>query len=127
MRWLVASVLIMVSACEESSPVPIASSDMCADVVEVRVEQEPDGTYRFDVTVSSTETGWDKYADAWEVRAPDGSVLATRVLTHPHVDEQPFTRSQGGVSIPVGVDEVEVAAHDLVEGFCGDTMQVPIR
>ncbi len=92
---------------------------LCADVVEVEIAAEPGGTYRFDVTVQSEETGWDKYADAWEVRAPDGTVLGTRNLTHPHVDEQPFTRSLTGVEIPDDITQVEVAAHDLVDGFCG--------
>ncbi len=92
----------------------------------MEVTAESGGTYRFDVTVRSTETGWDKYADAWEVRAPDGSVLGTRILAHPHVDEQPFTRSLTGVEIPSGVEEVEVAARDLVEGFCGTTMHVTV-
>lgn len=55
-----------------------------ADVVDVKVTREPAGTYRFDVTVSSDDTGWDKYADRWDVVAPDGTVLGTRVLAHPH-------------------------------------------
>ena len=99
---------------------------MCADVDDVVITAESGGTYRFEVTVRSSETGWDKYADAWEVRAPNGSVLGTRILAHPHVDEQPFTRSLTGVAIPEGVAEVEVAARDLVEGFCGVAMQVPV-
>ncbi len=104
----------------------VASAAMCADVVKVEVIPESGGTYRFDVTVRSSETGWDKYADAWEVRAPDGSVLGTRVLAHPHVDEQPFTRSLNGVAIPADITEVQVAARDLVDGFCGLTMQAPV-
>ena len=43
------------------------------------------------VTVQHADTGWDHYADAWEVLAPDGTVLGTRTLLHPHTDEQPFT------------------------------------
>jgi hypothetical protein len=92
---------------------------MCADVENVEITAEADGTFRFEVTVRSPDTGWDKYADAWEVRAPDGTVLGTRVLTHPHVEEQPFTRSLSGVAIPEGITQAEVAARDLVEGFCG--------
>ncbi len=101
-------------------------ADGCAHVVEVEVQPEPDATYRFDVAVRSADTGWEKYADAWEIRSPDGTVLGTRALTHPHVDEQPFTRRLRGVVIPAGVSEVEVAARDLVEGFCGTTMRVGI-
>jgi hypothetical protein len=97
---------------------------MCADVENVEITAEADGTFRFDVTVRSPDTGWEKYADAWEVRGPDGTVLGTRVLTHPHVDEQPFTRSLSGVAIPEGIAQVEVAARDLVEGFCGTNRPV---
>lgn len=98
----------------------------CADVVDVEVTFVGNGGYDFAVTVRSHDTGWDKYADAWRVVAGDGTVLATRDLTHPHVDEQPFTRRLRGVVIPAGVSEVEVAARDLVEGFCGTTMRVGI-
>ncbi len=126
MRWIVLSALILVMACGKSSPSPIAAPEVCADVIEAVVERQADGVFRFDVTVRSSDTGWEKYADAWEVRAPDGSVLGTRLLTHPHVDEQPFTRSLSGVAIPDGIGEVEVAARDLVEGFCGKTRQISL-
>jgi len=48
---------------------------------------------RFDVTLSHADTGWEDYADGWRVELEDGTVLGTRVLGHPHVNEQPFTRS----------------------------------
>jgi hypothetical protein len=98
----------------------------CADVIQVRHTAEGD-TFRFDVTVRSGDTGWDKYADAWEVRAPDGTVLGERVLAHPHESEQPFTRSLTGVVVPSDVDEVVVAARDSVNGYCGTTETVAIQ
>ena len=98
----------------------------CADVVDAVIEATGDGTYRVSATVRSSDTGDEKYADAWEVRAPDGSVLATRVLAHPHVTEQPFTRSLAGVVVPDGTGRVEIAARDSVEGFCGATMTVAL-
>lgn len=58
--------------------------------------------------------------------APDGTVPGTRVLLHPHEDEQPFTRSPPGVSVPAGVDRVTVRAHDLVHGYGGAEMLVPL-
>ncbi len=127
---LFVALLLLVASCggggDEGSAEPVASNDMCADVTKVEIAAESGGTYRFDVTVRSEETGWDKYADAWEVRGPNGSVLGTRILAHPHVDEQPFTRSLGQVEIPAGVTEVVVAARDLVEGFCGETKRVAV-
>ncbi len=97
----------------------------CANVIDGSIEGDS-GTYRISATVLSPDTGWEKYADAWEVRAPDGTVLGTRVLAHPHVDEQPFTRSLGGIEIPESVTTVELAARDLVEGYCGSTFELSV-
>ena len=96
-----------------------------ADVLDVRISGS-DGRYSFSVTVRHDDTGWDHYADRWEVVAPDGTVLGTRVLLHPHVNEQPFTRSQSGIVIPADVDTVTVRAHDSVHGFGGVEMVVPV-
>lgn len=90
-----------------------------ADVVAVEAVEESAGTWRFEVTVAHADEGWDHYADKWEVLAPDGRVLGTRVLLHPHVGEQPFTRSLGGVAIPQEIPQVTVRAHDSVHGYGG--------
>lgn len=68
----------------------------------------------FSVTLKHEDTGWDHYANRWEILDLQGNVLATRVLHHPHVDEQPFTRSLGNVVIPEGTKKVIVRAHDSV-------------
>ena len=73
--------------------------------------------WRFDVTLRHPDTGSDHYADAWEVLAPDGTSLGLRVLAHPHVEEQPFTRSLGSISVPDGVDHVMIRARCLVDGW----------
>ena len=90
-----------------------------ADVIDVKAALEPAGTFAFDVTVSHADAGWAHYADRWEVTGPDGAIYGARVLAHPHDDEQPFTRSQGGIEIPAGVRQVTVRAHDLVHEFGG--------
>ena len=64
-----------------------------ADVLKVDVKGTGPNTYRFSVTVRHNDQGWDHYADKWDVVAPDGTILATRILHHPHDKEQPFTRS----------------------------------
>jgi len=97
-----------------------------ADVVGVVVHREGPGTYAFDVTVRHADTGWDHYADAWEVVLPDGkTVLATRTLLHPHETEQPFTRSER-IRIPAGVTRVQVRAGDNVAGMGGNTVVVDL-
>jgi len=93
-----------------------AASASCADRV-----------CTFVVTVRHADEGWNHYANAWEVVAPDGTVLATRVLEHPHVDEQPFTRELRGVVIPAGVVSVRIRARDSVHGYGGREVVVPIE
>ncbi|WP_421723386.1 hypothetical protein [Bauldia sp.] len=95
-----------------------------ADVIEAVATPEAGGTWRFDVTVRHADEGWDHYADAWEVRLPDGTVLGTRTLLHPHENEQPFTRSLRGVAIPDDAETVEVYARDSVHGWGGAVVTV---
>jgi len=90
-----------------------------ADVIAAKAVLQQEGTYRFDVTVSHADTGWEHYADAFEVLDMNGNVLGTRTLVHPHVDEQPFTRSLLGVVIPKGVKQVTIRAHDSVHEYGG--------
>lgn len=101
-------------------------ADSCANVVAVEAVRAGDGTYTFAVTVASPDEGWEKYADEWTIWTPEGTALATRILEHPHEDEQPFTRSLSGVLIPGGVTTVVVGARDSVEGYCGATIELTI-
>jgi hypothetical protein len=85
------------------------------------------GTCDFVVTVRHADEGWKHYADAWQVIAPDGTVLATRVLRHPHVAEQPFTRGLRGVRVPPGIDRVRIRARDSVHGLGGREVEVALE
>lgn len=96
------------------------------EVVDAKAQRE-NGGWRFDVTLRHDDTGWDHYADAWEVRLADGTVLGTRTLLHPHVDEQPFTRSLSGVKIPDGTAAVEIHARDTVHGWSSSAKTIDIR
>ncbi|MCP3870999.1 MAG: hypothetical protein GY703_23460 [Gammaproteobacteria bacterium] len=86
------------------------------EIKEVRSRMDTGGLYRFDVTLEHADTGWKHYADGWEVLTIDGALLGTRTLYHPHVDEQPFTRSLSGVAIPANTRELLIRAHDKVHG-----------
>jgi len=87
-----------------------------AVVVEARAVSEGRGSWRFDVTIRHADEGWDHYANRWDVLGPDDAVLGSRTLFHPHVEEQPFTRSLPGVAVPEGVTEVKIRAFDSVHG-----------
>lgn len=68
------------------------------------------------VTLAHPDTGWEHYADGWEVLTEDGTSLGVRVLLHPHVEEQPFTRSLTlDTDLPDG--PVYVRARCLVDGW----------
>ncbi len=95
-----------------------------ADVVGVKADRSSDGTWSFDVTVAHADEGWNHYANRWDVVAPDGTVLGTRTLHHPHETEQPFTRSLRGVSVPDGVVSVTIRANDSVHGTGGQEFSV---
>ena len=93
-----------------------------ADVTGVNVRQTENGNFQFDVTVRHGDTGWEHYADRWEVLTPDGEVVGARPLHHPHENEQPFTRSLSEVMIPADITAVTIRAHDSVHDFGGKTM-----
>ncbi len=97
-----------------------------ADVIDVSATKSNGGTFSFSVTLRHADEGWDHYADAWEVVGHDGTNYATRVLAHPHVNEQPFTRSKSGVEIPAGIKSVTIRAHDKVHGYGGKVMEVKL-
>ncbi|MDX1650354.1 MAG: hypothetical protein R3263_10925, partial [Myxococcota bacterium] len=60
----------------------------------------------FQATLRHADEGWSHYADLWVVEDETGRVLGRRVLRHPHVEEQPFTRGLRGVTVPEGVERV---------------------
>ena len=109
-----------------SVAVPGIASAGEADVVDVSVTALGDGRFRIDASVAHADTGWDHYADRWDVYDEAGNLLGTRELAHPHENEQPFTRSTT-VTIPDGVERIEVRAHDSVHGGGGEafTADVP--
>ena len=105
--------------------VPLPAVAGAADVVAAEARKQGD-IWTFSATVRHADTGWDHYADAWRVVGPDGTVYGTRELLHPHVEEQPFTRSLAGVQIPEGVATVTVEARDSVHGWGGATVEVTL-
>ena len=84
-------------------------------------------TYSFHVTLEHKDESWAHFANRWEVWTEDGkTLLDTRSLAHPHIDEQPFTRSLSGVSVPDGATRVMIRAYDLVHGETPETFLVEL-
>jgi len=112
---------------------PATSNAANADVLFVSATETAVGLWTFAVELLHPDTGWEDYADGWDVLLPDGTVAKTspddpftRLLLHPHENEQPFTRSQSGIPIPPEITTVTVRAHDLVDGFGGQEVMVDL-
>lgn len=103
-----------------------AAGDPFPDIVGAVAEVGDDGTWRFDVTVSSPYDTAERYADAWRILTGDGDVLGVRELAHDHQNEQPFTRSLSGVVIPGSVDRVTIEGRDQVNGWGGQTFELEL-
>ena len=103
-----------------------------ADVVDVDVicrpapGNRPASICRFQVAVQHADTGWEHYANRYEVVDGEGKVLGTRVLRHPHVEEQPFRRGLARVRVQRTVKQVTVRASDKTHGLGGAEVTVPV-
>jgi len=85
------------------------------EIVSVKVTGSEDN-YTFSVGIKSPDLGCEQYADWWEVVSLDGVLIYRRVLGHSHVEEQPFVRSGGVVSISSD-QEIIVRAHMNTTGY----------
>ena len=97
------------------------------ELVRVHLQRVSDQQWRAEVTLRHDDSGWDHYADSWRIIAADGTVLGTRVLLHPHENEQPFTRGLSGVEVPAEVGTIFVEAHDNVHGWSADRIAVDLN
>lgn len=107
----------------------LISSSVVADeakIVDAKISASGgENSFRIDVTIKHADTGWDHYANQWDILDEQGELLGTRVLHHPHENEQPFTRSLS-LEIPPQVVTVTVVAHDSVHKDNPDTMQLAV-
>ena len=85
------------------------------------------GTWRADVTLKHADTGWNHYADAWRLVDEAGNEIGKRTLYHPHVNEQPFTRSLSRFQISSNKKVIFVEAHDLKHGWSPNKVKIDLR
>jgi len=88
--------------------------------------QESGNSWRAEVTLKHADTGWEHYADAWRIVDEQDHLIKTRILYHPHVNEQPFTRGLANIQIPAGTSVVYVEAHDKVHGWGKQRIRVDL-
>lgn len=84
------------------------------------------GQWSVSVTLKHDDRGWDHYADNWRIVDEKGKILGDRVLYHPHVNEQPFTRSLSNVNIPDDIKVVYIEAHDKLHGWASERLIVDL-
>jgi hypothetical protein len=106
------------------STAPAVEQDF-PDVLDATVTADGD-RFAVSATISSPYDSEERYADAFRVLAPGGQELGVRELTHPHTDEQPFTRRLDDVAIPADLASVTIEGRDLVNGWGGATVTVPV-
>ena len=106
--------------------ITVSSNANEVEVVNIKATQEKDKTWNFNVTLKHADQGWDHYANEWQIIGPNNKILGTRTLYHPHVNEQPFTRSLGGIKIPKGLKVVRVIAKDTVHGLSHKAAEIEL-
>ena len=89
------------------------------DVLHAEVRCDAESKCRVVATLRHADVGFGHYADAFEVLAPDETVLGTRILRHPHVHEQPFARALDGIELPPTLETVTIRGRDNVHGHGG--------
>jgi hypothetical protein len=92
------------------------------DVLNVEVKLAGVDRYRIAVTLKHDDTGRGHYANAWEVLDEKGTVMGVRVLHHPHVNEQPFTRSLT-ITIPPSVKRITLRGKDSLHAYGGKVVE----
>lgn len=83
-------------------------------------------SWSIDVTLKHADSGWKHYADGWRIVDAKGKEIAKRTLHHPHVNEQPFTRSLSGVKIPKNIEIVFIEAHDTTHKWSSKKLKVDL-
>lgn len=106
----------------DKSSEPPQVNAMTAVVTAVETNADTSGAYTFAVTIQSPDTGCDQYADWWEVLSEAGELIYRRILAHSHVNEQPFRRTGGPVTIEPD-QPVIVRAHMHPQGYGTQAMQ----
>ena len=104
---------------------PVAFADPA--VIESVHASQRGGLWTFDVTISHADTGWSHFSDAWRILDKDGNQLAIRELIHPHVDEEPLTRSLSGIELPDGITSVDIQTRDTQSGWHSNKKTVQLR
>jgi len=112
MKILYNAVFLIIISYTSSAPLLAGQ----AVIEKVKAECNHKRLCKFDVTISHADEGWTHFANGWQIFTTKGELLGHRALAHPHVKEQPFTRSMRNIKIPPSIDTVIFIANDSVHG-----------
>jgi len=102
---------------------PVFANDV--EIIKVVLTKRA-GTWQADVTLKHQDEGWKHYADGWRLVDSNGNEIGKRTLYHPHVNEQPFTRSLTGFYLAEKMKVIFVEAHDLKHGWSADKVKIDL-
>ncbi|HEY3498776.1 MAG TPA: hypothetical protein VGK73_28995 [Polyangiaceae bacterium] len=90
-------------------------------------------SYRFDVSIESSDIDCTQFANWWEVLGEDGALLYRRILEHSHTDENgtsdadapgnTFTRDGGPIAITADTVVIVRAHMSNLSGYNGRVMR----
>ncbi len=103
---------------------PVQAGEVTVVKAEIKCQEERCSA---EVTLKHKDTGWKHYADHWRVLSLEGEELGRRVLAHPHVDEQPFTRGLYTLTVPTDMEYVLIEGHDSQHEYGGNRLKVKVE
>lgn len=115
------SALVIAYSCLMAAPILAGT----ADVIDVEVRYNGGNSFQVITTLEHADTGWKHYANGWEILDESGKVIGKRVLHHPHVNEQPFSRSHT-LDIPATVNTITIRGIDSVHGIGGKEKSIKL-
>ena len=95
------------------------------NIISATLTKQPT-TWHVAVTIKHADSGWEHYADAWRIVDKNDAILGMRILAHPHVYEQPFTRTLSNVAIPLELKTVYIKARDNMHGWSKQRLRVDL-
>lgn len=115
--FLISFLVLFGTSCTSNNEVTnldVATSEFA--VVQKVTVSGNEGGYTFSIALKSPDKGCSQYANWWEVITENEALVYRRILGHSHVNEQPFTRSGGVVSIG-SAEVVIIRGHMNTTGY----------
>ena len=84
-------------------------------------------SWRVDVTLEHPDSGWDHYADGWEVLDADGNRLGYRGCITRMSTSSPLPARSPISTCPTARAKIHIRAHCSVDGWGEETFRIDIE